>query len=183
MVKRSVINLDIQLVHAVHLENACGWASTEKGEVVRSGVQRELPSIESPLDRGKSEIRDETVRNARLYNRRRHRILRLYLHAVKKLKAPQFYARRSQVFEVHERLLEEAACIVDLISVRGVIGTSESKLSERRGSHRVVRQSEDRGTLALDKPVHAFAGLTDADAKQRIEEWIRTVASVPFEPV
>src|SRR5262245_12591846 len=104
LVVRAVIDLDVELAHAVDLENAFRRPSGKHGHAVRAGIPGQVRAVERPLNGGKPEVRDQAVRHSCLKKRGHCWIGGLRLRAVEELEAPQLQIRVAESFEVDEGL-------------------------------------------------------------------------------
>ena len=180
---RAIVVVDVKLVLAFDLKNALSGPRAEESYVIRAGVEHKLHAVVGALHRGKGEVRDEAAGDARLNDLLQQRVFGFLFEAVEVLETADAGCELVGRMKVHIRVFEKAVGHVGVIIVCRVIASAQAELALRSGHDRGGGQAEDCGLLAIDVPVKMLAGLSDADAQERIPEGVITVPGVAFEPV
>jgi hypothetical protein len=80
---------------------------------------------------------------------------------VKKLEPPKLQAASPKILKLHEGLLDKPVGIVAVVTIRNVIGPSQTKLTLRRGNDRIARQSKNSCLSGLQLPFETITCLPD----------------------
>jgi hypothetical protein len=179
----SGVNVDVQLIHSLHLEYTLRRSGAKESEVVLPRIQRELHPVECPLHRAEAEVRDEAIRNSCLDHGCPHRIGGFDFCTIKIFESPEFQCCRSEMLEVHERLLHKAIGLVCVVVVCSVIAAAQSELALGNCYHGIIRHAKNGRLLSFDKPVKVLSGLADSHSEQRVPQTVIAIPRVALKPV